>query len=76
MGDEHKIARLSSLWLSKQQRLITEEEAEAFLELWNAMKEIDREEAEEARVEHATKQSLGENWMRTQARYKPRHEES
>jgi hypothetical protein len=61
MDDEEKIARLLAIGAS-------EDRARWFLRMWEAMKEIEREEAEEERVAHATQQSLGENWRRGMAR--------
>lgn len=36
---------------------VDDQEATAFVRLWEAMKEVDREEAEERRVEHAREMS-------------------
>jgi hypothetical protein len=56
------------LWIPALDRQINRAEAEAFLAMWEEMKEIDREEAEEERVKHETERSHGENWRRGMAR--------
>lgn len=53
MTDEEKIARLTALYVSEGDRLTTTEEAETFLVLYREMQTIDREEAEDAKVQHA-----------------------
>ena len=47
MTEDEKVSRLVGL------TDVDEQEATAFVRLWEAMKEIDREETEERRVEHA-----------------------
>jgi hypothetical protein len=52
-----EIDRLTSLWINEMNRSPTEAEAAAFIAMYREMQEIDREEKERQRVEHAREMS-------------------
>ena len=52
-----EIARLTCLWIKELNRSPTEAEAAAFISMYREMQEIDHEENERQRIEHAREMS-------------------